>query len=90
MVGIHRSVLKLPLHAQLPALGMICSGGTMGGQRISFALVSNTASGAKPIFEYTIPAAKIVANAWTRVDIKFADLGFTSGVFNGYALSFQA
>jgi len=63
-------------------------GGATGGQSIYFAVVITGASQSTPLFQWTVPTSKIVANQWTQVNLTFASLGKTSGVFDG--LWFQA
>jgi len=59
------------------------NGGTRGGQSVVFSLVVTTDK-STPLFNYVIPKAKLAANTWNQVTIKFSDLKLTKGNFDGF------
>jgi hypothetical protein len=66
------------------ALDFWINGGSAGGQNLSVALVSGgTAIGSAPLDSF-VPGGTIPANSWVEVNIPFASLGVTSGIFDGF------
>jgi len=59
-------------------------GGTIGGQSITFSLVTSGASSSTQMFRYPIPTTSVKKNAWTQISLKFVDLGFGSSTFDGF------
>lgn len=81
-VYLHHSAEALPVSvADFQSISFYVNGGSGSGQSIVFAL-TNSRTNAN-MFNYQIPTTKFARNTWNLVEIKFADLGYTSGSFDG-------